>query len=601
VIRRLPDGLVNRIAAGEVIERPAAAVKELVENALDAGAGRIDVVVSGGGRDLIQIDDDGIGMDSPSLSLAVERHATSKLPDDDLLNLSYLGFRGEALPSIGAVARLAITSRPKGADSAFRITVEGGMVQPVHPAAGRVGTRVEVRDLFFATPARLKFLRSERAELSAVVDIIKRAALSRPDVAFNLFDGARKLLSVEAAADDPDSRIGAILGRDFLADSLGIAVEAYGMALSGRISLPTAARGNAAAQYFFVNGRTVKDRQLISAVRAGFADVLAHDRYPAFVLYLTLPKDLVDVNVHPAKTDVRFRDADKVRGFIVANLRRALSEAAPRPVAGRTEQMMSALGTYRSDPSGQSFSNRTFPNQNFAGAAPNFYAPLPNPGGQESLPQMSEPSARYTTPNETPLPDSEPAGQLGAARGQLHGTYIIAQTDDGLVIVDQHAAHERLVYERMKADLASAGIKRQILLIPEVVELDPSLVPLLEDRSDELAELGLALEAFGPGAVLVREVPALLGQANIKGLVADIAADLVDMGASDRLKERLDHIAATMACHGSVRAGRALNGAEMNALLREMERTPNAAQCNHGRPTFITLKLSDIERLFGRK
>ncbi len=601
MIRRLPDGLVNRIAAGEVIERPAAAVKELIENALDAGARRIEAVVSGGGRDLIQIDDDGIGMDSQSLSLAVERHATSKLPDDDLLNLSFLGFRGEALPSIGAVARLAITSRPRDAENAFRIAVEGGIVQPVHPAAGRFGTRVEVRDLFFATPARLKFLRSERAELSAVVDMIKRAALSRPDVAFNLFDGARKLLSVEATDQDPDIRISAILGRDFLADSLKIEVEGYGMALSGRISLPTAARGNAAAQYFFVNGRTVKDRQLISAVRAGFADVLAHDRYPAFVLYLTLPKDLVDVNVHPAKTDVRFRDSDKVRGFIVANLRRALAEAAPRPVVGRTEQMISALGTYRSDSPDQRFSDRGFANHNFAGAAPNYYAPLAYPGAQGSLPQLAEPSARYTAPHETPVPDAEPLGQLGAARGQLHGTYIIAQTDDGLVIVDQHAAHERLVYERMKADLAAAGIKRQILLIPEVVELDPSLVPLLEDRSDELAELGLALEAFGPSAVLVREVPALLGQANIKGLVRDIAADLVDMGASDRLKERLDHIAATMACHGSVRAGRALNGTEMNALLREMERTPNAAQCNHGRPTFITLKLSDIDRLFGRK
>jgi DNA mismatch repair protein MutL len=595
VIRRLPEGLVNRIAAGEVIERPAAAVKELVENAIDAGANRIDIVITGGGRDLIQVDDDGQGMDPAQMMLAIERHATSKLPDDDLLNLSYLGFRGEALPSIASVARIEITSRPQGAESAFRLRVDGGISTAPQPAAGRFGTRLDVRDLFYATPARLKFLRSERAELMAIVDIVKRLALARPDIAFSLHDGARRLLMLDAVPDLPFKRIGQVLGGDFVSDSFAIDETKDQLRLFGWASLPTAARGNAAAQYFFVNGRPVRDRQLLGAIRGGFADVLAHDRHPAVALFLEIPKDRVDVNVHPAKTEVRFREPEQVRGLIVGALRRHLAAMAPRA----TEAMAKRTFALTQQPAPHFYPRAGAPSDQALDA---FSRPL-----QGQFAHVAEPSARYIAPDLSHgSPDdqtmaSEAIGRMGVARGQVHGTYIIAETAAGLILVDQHAAHERLVYERMKADLAASGIKRQALLIPEIVELDAADVLALEDRSDELAELGLAIEAFGPGSVMLREVPANLGQADLQGLVRDIAAEIAELGSTDSLRARLDKVAATLACHGSVRAGRVLTGPEMNALLRDMEKTPNSGQCNHGRPTFVELQIDDIERLFGRR
>ncbi len=592
MIRRLPEGLVNRIAAGEVIERPAAAVKELVENSIDAGAQRIDIVVTGGGRDLIQVDDDGSGMDADQMVLAVERHATSKLPDNDLLNLSYLGFRGEALPSIAAVARMEITSRTRHADHAFRLQIEGGIAAPPTPVPGRFGTRIDIRDLFYATPARLKFLRSERAELMAVVDIVKRLALARPDIGFSLHDGARRLLMLPPTADTPANRVAQIMGSDFLNDSFYLNEGSTDVRLSGWASLPTAARGNAAAQYFFVNGRPVRDRQLLGAVRGGFADVLAHDRHPALALYLEIAKDMVDVNVHPAKTEVRFREPDRIRGLIVGALRRNLAAMAPRA----TEAMAKRAFAYTQQ--AQDLPGSVRPTASAADNMGLFNTPL-----QGAFAHAAEPSARYLVPDATNRGDvpSQPVGRMGAARGQVHGTYIIAETETGMILVDQHAAHERLVYERMKADLADNGITRHALLIPEVVELDPALVLALDDRADELAALGLAIESFGPNAVMVREIPGHLGKTDIKGLVSDIAAEIAELGSSETLRNRLDMVAATMACHGSVRAGRSLSGPEMNALLREMERTPNSGQCNHGRPTFVELKLGDIERLFGRR
>jgi DNA mismatch repair protein MutL len=592
MIRRLPVGLVNRIAAGEVIERPAAAVKELVENAIDAGARHVAIVVTGGGRDLILVEDDGSGMDPTSLALCIERHATSKLPGEDLLNLDYLGFRGEALPSIAAVARVEITSRPKHADHAYRLKVEGGVATPPQPVAGNQGTRVDVRDLFYATPARLKFLRSERSELMAIVDVVKRLALSRADIAFSLHDGARKLLNLEAAPGDTRRRIGQILGPDFLADSFEIDAPNAQMALRGFASLPTAARGNAAAQYFFVNGRPVRDRQLLGAVRGGFADVLGHDRHPALALYLDIPKDMVDVNVHPAKTEVRFRDPDKVRGAVVGSIRRAIGALGPRATTAMANRAVNLGGAWRDRQTSY------IAQENAAAVADTYHAPL-----QSDLIGLSEPSARYVASPAEPDSAQEPReiGRLGVARGQLHNTYIIAETADGLVLVDQHAAHERLVYERMKVDLSRQAVARQALLVPEVIELAPEKILALEDRSDELAQLGLVIEAFGPGAIMVRETPAALSRLDIKGLVEDLAAEIAELGSTDHLRERLDMVAATMACHGSVRAGRALSGPEMNALLREMERTPNSGQCNHGRPTFVELNLADVERLFGRR
>ena len=618
-IRRLPEGLVNRIAAGEVIERPAAVVKELVENAIDAGAGQIDVALRAGGRALIAVTDDGCGMDAEELRLAVERHATSKLPDDDLVHIATLGFRGEALPSIGAVSRLTVTSRPEGASQAWRLAVEGGLLGEVEPAAQPRGTRVEVRDLFYATPARLKFLKSVRAELDAARDTLNRLAMAHPGIGFALSDDTRRLIELPPASDDllqgaegeggRDARLkrlAAVMGREFAENALPIAAEREGVRLTGYIGLPTLNRGNAQAQYLFVNGRPVRDRLLHGAVRGAYQDFLARDRHPMVALFLDLPPEAVDVNVHPAKAEVRFREAALVRGLIIGACRHALAEAGHRASTTVAQDALGALrpglGGGPSMPAGGGGWNApayrsgtgTLP-RGLAESVAGYHAPLPE--------LAAAPGARVEQGPETDSALAEAAADypLGAARAQLHETYIVAQTGDGIVIVDQHAAHERLVYERMKQALADTGVARQILLLPEVVELDEPAAARLVTRAPELAELGLVLEAFGEGAVVVREVPAMLGEADVQSLVRDLADELAELGEALALKERLETICGTMACHGSVRAGRRLTQDEMNAVLRQMEATPHSGQCNHGRPTYVELKLADIERLFGRR
>lgn len=586
-IRLLPEGLVNRIAAGEVVERPASAVKELVENALDAGAKRIDVTVRDGGRTFLAVVDDGKGMGPEDLKLAVLRHATSKLPDDDLVHIGTLGFRGEALASIGAVARLTLTSRPAGADSAWSIAVEGGHVGPVQPAAHPPGTRVEVRDLFFATPARLKFLKAPRTELDHAEEVLARLAMAHPEVAFSLSDGTRSLLRVGPGQGDLFAarldRLAGIMGREFADNALRLEAEREDIRLSGYVGLPTLNRSTSAGQYLFVNGRPVRDKLLHGALRGAYQDVLASDRHAMAALFLEVPPEAVDVNVHPAKTEVRFRDPGLVRGLIVGAIKHALAGAGHRTA---TTVSQAALGAAR--PYGYPDAPRSIP-RGVAETAAAYHAPLPG--------LQSAPAAR---PAEV-APEPEADFPLGTARAQLHGTYIVAQTKDGMVIVDQHAAHERLTHERILKAIAEGGVKRQGLLIPEVVELEDRALARVLARAPELEELGLLVEPFGPGALVVREVPALLGQADVKGLVRDLADDIAEMGQAASLKDRLSEVCATLACHGSVRAGRALNAAEMNALLREMESTERSGQCSHGRPTYVELKLADIERLFGRR
>lgn len=605
-IRRLSEGTINRIAAGEVVERPASAVKELVENALDAGARHIEIVVGGGGRDLIRVTDDGIGMNAEELALAVERHATSKLRLDgegleDLHDIATLGFRGEALPSIGAVARLSILSRPKDADTAFRISVEGGKTDAVEPAAGRQGTQIEVRELFFATPARLKFMKSERAETQAVSDVVKRLAMAHPEVGFTLTSGERNLLRLEPELPGEAgrlTRLGAIMGRDFEENALAIDAIREGIALTGFAGLPTYNRGTAQLQFLFVNGRPVRDKLIVGAVRGAYADFLARDRHPAVALFVDLDPRDVDVNVHPAKAEVRFRDAGLVRGLIVGALKRTLAEAGHR---ASTTVAGAALGAVRPEMTAASPSASYAPQRwpspgpargpGLAEAAAGWQAAFTGLGGHAARVEEVPEAANETQPD---MP-------LGVARGQLHETYVIAQTADGIVIVDQHAAHERLVYERMKKAMAATGVSRQILLIPEVVDLDEAEAERLVARIPELAELGFVIEGFGQGAVVVREVPSIFGKLDVGGLVRDLADDLSELDEALSLKERLEEVCGTIACHGSVRAGRRLTAEEMNALLREMEATPHSGQCNHGRPTYVELKLSDIERLFGRR
>ncbi|MED5537496.1 MAG: DNA mismatch repair endonuclease MutL [Pseudomonadota bacterium] len=628
-IRRLSPETVNRIAAGEVVERPASAIKELVENALDAGSRNIEIQADGGGLSRILIADDGKGIPKEELPLAVERHATSKLePDDagdvDLLRIHTLGFRGEALPSIGSVARLSITTRARSdsgdATEAWVIQVEGGAIRPLAPAPfpGPHGARVEVRDLFYATPARLKFMKSERAEAMAISEEIKRQAMAHEAVAFTLsLDGKVALrLPAEPPGDEGRlKRLSALLGRDFEANALLIDQERDGVRLSGYAGLPTYSRGNAAHQYLFVNGRPVKDRLLQGALRGAYADFLARDRHPAAALFIDIDPLYVDVNVHPAKAEVRFRDPALVRGLIVGALRHALHAAGHR---ASTTVAADALSGFRPHTgvtqsgewrvaSGEGWSGWTGWSQPAAAA--------------QVLPGLHERSARVepgwdgasygelatrhsplaTAPQPLAPPPSDIDLPLGAARGQLHANYIVAQTRDGLVIVDQHAAHERLVYERMKAQMAEGAVTRQALLTPEVVELDPAEAERVASRAEELAEMGLIVEAFGAGAVLVRETPALLGDTDVQGLIRDIADDLAEHGAALTLKERMAEVCGTMACHGSVRSGRILTAPEMNALLRQMEATPHSGQCNHGRPTYVELKLHDLEKLFGRR
>jgi DNA mismatch repair protein MutL len=603
-LRRLPETLVNRIAAGEVIERPAAAVKELVENAIDAGARHIDVVLEDGGRILISVTDDGCGMTADELELAVERHATSKLPDDDLVDIRTLGFRGEALPSIGAVSRLSIASRAAGVSEAYAILIEGGRKEAPKPAALGNGTRIEVRDLFYATPARLKFLKTPRTEVNHASDAIKRLAMAHPEVAFSLADEDRTRFRYGPAQGDLLTarldRLSAVMGREFADNAVAVSAERGGIRLGGYAGVPTLNRGNARAQYLFVNGRPVQDRLLVGAVRGAYQDFLARNRHPMVALFLDVPPECVDVNVHPAKAEVRFQDAGLVRGLIVGGLRHALEAAGHK---ASTTAATAALGAFQPGtgaPGGGSMPWRQSSalQRELAEIAAAYQAPA----STGVLDAFDAPSARVMADiNSQLLAPPATNFPLGAARAQVHETYIVAQTDTGIVIVDQHAAHERLVYERMKTALADGGVKRQGLLIPEVVEMDEAAVDRLCERVAEFEELGLAIEKFGPGAVVVREVPALLGQADVTGLLRDLADDLEEFGAGLALKERLEDVCSTMACHGSVRAGRRLTSEEMNALLREMEVTPHSGQCNHGRPTYVELNLSDIERLFGRR
>ena len=609
-IRLLPPTLVNRIAAGEVIERPAAAVKELVENALDAGASRIDIVLRDGGRTLIQVGDDGVGMTPDELQLAIERHATSKLPGDDLLDIATLGFRGEALPSIGSVGKLTIRSRTQGADSGHEIAVTGGRVSPVRPAAANRGTLVEVRDLFFATPARLKFMKGERAEAGAITETVRRTAIAFPQVRFTLSGSDRATLDLRAC-DSHEARVAQVIGREFADNALAIEAAREDVLLSGFASIPSFSRANSLHQYLYVNGRPVRDRWLAGALRGAYADVLPRDRHAVAALFLTLDPVLVDVNVHPAKADVRFRDPGLVRGLIVGSIREALARSGVRAATTGAAAMLAAFrpggmegggveggGGFGEGPapSFRGWQARPPASGGFDAAA-SFQRPL---GFGETAQAVLEPGADARAGMAEAAPELT-ARPLGAARAQVHENYIVAQTDDSLVIVDQHAAHERLVYEALKQALSARAVPSQMLLLPEIVDLSEDDAGRLAGQAELLSRFGLALERFGPGAVAVRATPAMLGEVDVQRMVRDLADEIADTDTVETLKERLDAIAATMACHGSVRSGRRLRAEEMNALLRQMEETPGSGTCNHGRPTYVELKLTDIERLFGRR
>lgn len=596
-IRRLPEHLINRIAAGEVVERPASALKEVIENAIDAGAARIAIGLAGGGTDRIEVADDGCGMSAAEMALALERHATSKLPHDAIEKVATLGFRGEALPSIASVARLTIESRVRGQDGWAR-TVDNGQVTGEGPAALPPGTRVLIEGLFDRVPARRKFLRSARSEYAACLDQVKRLAMARPDIGFSLDHDGRRILSLSPGEDRP-ARVAALTDRGLADNSVPVDYARGPVRLGGVAGLPTFSRGVADHQYLFVNGRPVRDRLLIGAVRAAYQDLLARDRHPILALFIDLDPAEVDVNVHPAKTEVRFRDAAAIRGLIIGGLRAALAEAGFRSaqtVGGP------ALGAWTSS---EDFARHSREDGNPASSF--FHSDqgngIPASAGVTEMLAEQPASFLHAPPQARAEAATAPAQTypLGVARGQVAATYIVAEAEDGLILVDQHAAHERLVLERMRRALGNGGVARQALLLPQVVELDEPAADLLEGRAAELADFGLELERFGPRAMLVRAVPALLGQSDIAGLVADLADELAAYDEALSLKERLDHVAATMACHGSVRAGRILSVAEMNALLREMEVTPHSGQCNHGRPTWVKLSRLELEKLFGRK
>ena len=613
-IRRLPPDTVNRIAAGEVVERPAAAAKELIENALDAGARAIRVRIEGGGLVRLMVEDDGHGMSVDELPVAIERHATSKLTADDeghvdLLDIRTMGFRGEALPSIGSVSRLSILSRAKGSDGAFEITVDAGRIDGPKPGPwsglASNGTRVDVRDLFYATPARLNFMKSERSEAQAIADTVRRLALTRADVSFHLETDERAIIKLQAEqgtlTEARLKRLGAVLGREFRENAVEIEAEREGVRVSGFAGLPTFNRGSSQHQYLFVNGRPVKDKLLVGVLRAAYQDFLARDRHPMAVLFVDLDPMQVDVNVHPAKTEVRFRDAANVRGLMIGALRHALASAGHR---ASTTVAGAALGAATSHVAPSlpwvSHSAKWSPARPVVSDAD-----YGSPYGAMSENRAATFDAFAAAPSARvePASDDKPVGTppLGVARAQVHETYIIAQTVDGMVIVDQHAAHERLVYERMKAQMAGEGVKRQALLIPEIVELSEEEALRVLDRAAELKQMGLEVEPFGRGAVAVRATPALFGPMDVKGLIRDLADDFAEYEAGLALKERMEEVMGNMACRGSVRAGRRLTADEMNALLRQMEATPHSGQCNHGRPTYVELKLSDIEKLFGRR
>ena len=614
-IRLLSETVINQIAAGEVIERPASVVKELVENALDAGASRIEVATAGGGLNLIRVVDDGSGISPAELPLAVSRHCTSKL-SDDIHDIRSLGFRGEALPSIGSVSRLTIRSRTVEAGEAMEIAVEGGRVSPLRPAAANRGTQVEVRDLFYATPVRLKFMKGERAESTAISDVVKRIAVAFPAVRFTLSGTDRTRLDLPAETDDEDGRLrrlAKVLGEEFPKNALPLDAWREGVHLGGQVSIPSFTRANALMQFAYVNGRPVRDRQIAAAIRAAYADVLPRDRHAIGALFLTLDPGLVDVNVHPAKADVRFRDPGLVRGLIIGAIRQALAQAGMRPATSGTAGMMAAFrpgGSAAPSGSAALHDAAAVPHRSFGAARRAWPSAGFDLDRSPSRPLDGFGEAAQAAFAHQPGADARAAADpapemlrhpLGAARAQVHANYIVAQTEDSLVIVDQHAAHERLVYEALKQAIHARPLPAQMLLLPEIVDLPEEDAERLASHADTLARFGLRLERFGPGAVAVRETPAMLGETDVQGLVRDLADEIADTDSADGLKERLDAIAATMACHGSVRSGRRLRPEEMNALLRQMEATPGSGTCNHGRPTYIELKLTDIERLFGRR
>ncbi|QUS41274.1 DNA mismatch repair endonuclease MutL [Tardiphaga alba] len=604
-VRQLPETIVNRIAAGEVVERPASVVKELVENAIDAGASRIEIFTDGGGRRKIAITDDGHGMTHADLGLAVERHATSKLDDEDLLAIRTLGFRGEALPSIGSVARLGITTRHASEPHAWSLTVDAGAKEPIMPAALGHGTRIEVADLFYATPARLKFLKTDRTEAEAIREVVRRLAMARPDVAFTLSGEERAPITWAAAlpgAPGQLTRLGDILGADFRASAIAVRSDREGVVVEGFAASPSLTKANALGQYLFVNGRPVRDKLIVGAVRAAYSDYLPRDRHPVLALFVTLDPQEVDANVHPAKTEVRFRNAGLVRALIVHALKEGLAREGKRTAANNDAGAV--LSSFRPN-SAPSFTPR---NANWDWQRSPSYPVSPAPAFDGATAFAEPPQTAFDVGTPTADVRFEEAPQvdlvdrpLGAARAQVHENYIIAQTRDGMIVVDQHAAHERIVYEKLKASLAKNGVQRQILLIPDIVEMDEATVEKLVERAEELASYGLAIDSFGPGAIAVRETPSLLGKTNAASLLRDLAEHMAEWDEALPLERRLMHVAATMACHGSIRSGRRLRPEEMNALLREMEETPNSGQCNHGRPTYVELKLNDIEKLFGRR
>ena len=612
-VRRLSDNIVNQIAAGEVIERPASVVRELLDNAIDAGATRVEIVTSNGGKSLIRVTDNGNGMSRSDLELAVERHCTSKLVDD-LNAINSLGFRGEALPSIGSVARLTMRSRLRGEEAGWEIRVEGGQVQAPKPAALTEGTVVEVADLFYATPARLKFLKTDRAEANAITDVVKRTILGHPNVHFSVSGSDRQAAEYPALAGETSftQRMAQVLGDDFIENGLVVDAEREGVLLTGLSSLPTYNRGNALHQFFYVNGRPVKDKQISGAIRGAYMDFLSRYRHPVCCLFLEIDPALVDVNVHPAKSEVRFRDSGLVRGLIVGALREAISQAGHRSSTEGGSDMLNAFRTQdvsshnNSVPPQASSHFKGQGNQNYdwkqsayrpAGEVPSTSHAGFSENTQSGFDVTSAPSADIREPESNAHQQALP---LGAARAQLHENYVIAQTEDGLVIVDQHAAHERLVYEKMKTQMARDGISGQMLLIPDIIEMPEEDVNRLLDHAEGLQKFGLTIESFGPGAIAVRETPALLGEIDSTALLQDLVDEIGEWGTSDLVSEKVDYVAATMSCHGSIRSGRRLKPQEMDQLLRDMEATPNSGQCNHGRPTYVELKLKDIERLFGR-
>jgi DNA mismatch repair protein MutL len=616
-IHQLPETLINQIAAGEVIERPASVVKELIENAIDAGASRIEITTAAGGKALIRVIDDGRGMDAKDLELAVRRHCTSKI-DDRLDDIRTLGFRGEALPSIGSVARLTLRSRPSNAAHANEISLSGGTLTSLKPAAANCGTTVEVRDLFFATPARLKFLKSDRAETAAITEIVRRIAIAFPAIRFSLSGPDRSALELQSTGDDRLARISQVLGTEFAANTIAIDALREEIGLTGHVGLPTWNKANSLSQYAFVNGRPVQDKQILSAIRAAYSDALPRGRYPVAVLWITLDPGLVDVNVHPAKADVRFRDPGLVRGLIIGAIRQALLAEGDRASPSARADLARAFAAgptsspkgFRGGGGGDDHGGGRVTGYSHAGSAQRWEAmrsparPLDEhiPGfgetGQAHFEAASTPSGRM---DDGETSEADARHPLGAARAQVHENYILAQTRDGMVIVDQHAAHERLVFERLKTALHAGPVASQLLLLPEIIDLPEEDCDRLAERAEELAGFGLVLERFGPGAIAVRETPSLLGETDVAGMVRDLAEEIAEWDSASGLRERLEAVASTMACHGSVRSGRRLTREEMDALLREMERTPGSGQCNHGRPTYIELKLSDIERLFSRR